>query len=193
MITMIKVFTYRGDPLEEWSNSYHLSDHPADRAGWASLAHGMGFLEQHCYTNASQIKRALCYDDSDNPVTFTLDGAIDGGFDYTGIASLTGGAPFAGDQAATVAWDTGLRGSTGKPIYLRKYFHGGVEAAGAPDSLQATYLAALEDFCDALLSTPIDGTIYFADKNGRVPDGPRRVDPWSTTRTLKRRGRRPTS
>lgn len=190
-ITIVKKFTYRGDPLEEWSNTYHLDAVPATRTAWKSLAVALAGDEIPCYTSACTIVRALVYDNGDNPATYVFDAAVEG-FDYNGSLSTTGVSVFAGDQASTFGIDTGLTGSTGKKIWLRKYFHSGVESTGAPDSLPTGYKTALTTFATLLLSTAIDGSIHFADKNSRRPTGSVRVDPWSTTRTLKRRGRRPT-
>lgn len=191
-VTLVKVMTYRGDPNEEWSNSYHLDAAPADRAGWVTLVEALAALERHVYNAGSVITRAAVYDDGDNPATYVLS-AVAEGFALAGDYPVTGVSFFAGDQADTIGWDTGLRGSSGKPIWLRKYFHGGVERSDLPDSLPNDFIAVLQTFGNALKDTAIDAGIHFADKNGRRPDGPARVDPYSTTRTLKRRGRRPTS
>jgi len=190
MITIIKKFSYRGDPLEEWSNSYHLTAAPANKAAWVTLLLALGGMESNCYSAGSTVIRALCYDDSDNPVTYTL--TAPGDFTaFTGGAPSTGGTNFAGDQAATIGWNTGDKGSTGKDIWLRKYFHDGWESSSDPDNLSTSYASLLATFGGDLLTTAITGSIYFAKKDGSRPDGPVRVDPYSTTRTLKRRGKRP--
>jgi hypothetical protein len=189
-ITIIKKFSYRGDPNEEWSNTYHLTAAPADKAAWVSLLLALGGMESNCYSAGSTVIRALCYDDTDNPATYTL--SAPGDFTaFTGGAPSTSGNNFAGDQAATVGWNTGNVGSTGKAIWLRKYFHDGWESSSDPDSLSTSYASLLATFAGDLLTTAIDGSIFFADKTGARPDGPARVDPYSTTRTLKRRGKRP--
>jgi hypothetical protein len=191
MVTLVKTMTYRGDPLEEWSNSYHLDAAPASRADWVTLVIALATLEKTCYHSGNTITKALVYDDSDNPATYSLDAVTDA-FHFAGTASVSSAWWMAGDQAATVGIDTGLNGLSGKPIWLRKYYHGGVLVTSTPDSLASGYITALSTFAGGLVSTAIVTGIHFADKAGRRPDGPVRVDPYSTTRTLKRRGKRPT-
>ncbi len=189
MMTIIKKFTYRGAP-EEWSNSYHLNDHPADRAGWVTDVGNMAFREQPLYTADCVVDRALVYNDASNPATFVFDAATEG-FDFAGALDGSTGHIFAGDQAATVGWETGILGGSGKMIWLRKYFHNGTEHDTVPDELSAVYAAALAAFGASLLGDALPSGFFYADKNGRRPDGPVHVDPWATTRTLKRRGKRP--
>jgi len=193
MITLVKKFTYRGNPLEEWSNSYHLDSTPPDLTAWKAMCGSsyLGGMETTLYTASTTLIRALCYEDSDNPATYVLD-LVALGLSATGSLATTGLSRFAGDQAATVGIDTGLTGSTGKKIWLRKYYHDGVEITATPDSLGAAYVTALGAMATYLLGTALHGTVYYADKNGRRPTGLGRVDPYSTTRTLKRRGKRPT-
>ena len=189
-ITIVKSFLYRG-VYEEWSNTYHLSAAPSSRANWIALANALGAAESPCMSSSVTYQRALCYADTDNASTYTLYN----GSDLTansGGCSAGSDVHASGDQAAVLSWNTGLSGSTGKAVWLRKYFHGSfVKVYSNQDSISTTLAANLATFGAALLTTAINGSIYFADKTGRRPDGPVRVDSVITTRTLKRRGKRP--
>lgn len=190
MITLVKTFTYRGNP-EEWSNSYHLDGTPADRAAWISLANGLFGDEAQVYGGAVHGARALCYDNSDNAALFTL---VCGGelSSVAGVAGAGGNTTMAGDEACVLSWNTGLNGSTGKAIWLRKYYHGAfVQPDPNQDYIGSDTATALTSLGNFLLGNDLGGGVHYADKNGRRPDGPIRVDEFVTTRTLKRRGKRP--
>jgi len=190
MITLIKEFTYRGNP-EEFSNSYHLDSVPASRGDWVDLVGALGSQERTCVSGAVTYKRGLVYDNSDHPALYTIVYADEGG-EFTGDLIGTEGDVTAGDQAAVVSVNTGLVGSSGKPIWLRKYFHSVYELSGTDvDSLASTTIAALSSFMTNLRDSEIQSGHFYADKNGRRPDGTVRVDEFVTTRTLKRRGKRP--
>lgn len=188
-MTIVKSFTYRG-AAEEWSNTYHLTDHPADEAGWRTLSDWLMGYEKTVYSARCTIERSLCYDDSDDPVTYTYNLADWGGV-VSGTFSASAGAQAPGDVAAWVRWFTGDRNSKGKPVYLRKYFHD-VEVNGYPnaDQITSTQVTAYQAFGDQLL-TPIHAGISLAKPDGSLPDGPAACSTYATTRTLKRRGRRP--
>ena len=196
-IICTKSFTYRG-ATELWSTGYHLTDHPTDPAAWEGVARQLATWEQTCFTDDTIAWAFLGYENSDNPAVW---GALatDISAAYSGSFAIGAGQAFAGDQAGTVACKTGLFSTKGKPIWLRKYFHDGV-AKVDPDSDWITddLATAYGYLFGLLLSTEIAPTvvgggtpIYYADRNGRRPDGPIRVDPFVTTRTLERRGKRP--
>ena len=71
-LTLIKRFTYRGDPLEEWSNTYHFNGAPpGDAASWKVLAGDLINLERHCYDATNTVVRAYGYD-SDDPTAHSV-------------------------------------------------------------------------------------------------------------------------
>jgi hypothetical protein len=97
-----------------------------------------------------------------------------------------------GDAAMVARWATGRTSSKGKPIYLFKYFHGVVEG-NPPDGILAAQATALQDYADAMLDELGSTSLKMAGPDGVVPIGGAHASPWVTTRTLKRRGRRPPS
>lgn len=189
MITLVKSFNYRGSD-EEWSNSYHLTDHPGSDSDWGIFADWIAGYEKTVYSSRVNILRALCFNDSSSIVTVTIDFADRSGI-IPGTFPATTGAGVPGDVAGTVRWATGKRNSKGKPIYLRKYFHD-CEVDGVPnnDTITSTQVTAYGDLADQLV-TSIHFGILLADKDGDVPPGPNQASTFATTRTLKRRGRRP--
>lgn len=190
-ITVIKSFTYRGSE-EEYSNTYHfVGSAPSDDVGWRSLADDLITLEHYIYDAETSVVRALCYEDTDDDSVYTYHLADFGG--PVSGALLVGGddIPCPGDAAVWCAWDTGKRSTKGKPIWLRKYFHPAYRDSGDDDTISATQKADLVSFATSALSASGDWP-GIADKDGDAPTGSTRVADYVTTRTLKRRGRRPT-
>lgn len=190
-VTSIKTFTYRG-AAEEWSNQYRfVGDAPSSEADWRSLVDDLVALEAPMLSDRVSIVRALCYEDIDDDSVYTYDlthfaGAVPGALDHTDAGNQ------AGDDALTVRWSTGRRTSTGKPIYLRKYYHGVMSSTATDgDDVWSTMATAAGTFAAAVLASSGDWP-GLADVDGDAPPGGYFVDPYVTTRTLKRRGRRPT-
>lgn len=188
-ITLIKTFTYRGAP-EEWSNTYHLDGHPTTSADWRTAVDDLVSVERDAYSNRTQVVRALCYENTDDDSVYTYILADFAG-NVPGTIPADSGPVAPGDCAVWVRWNTGLRSSTGKAIYLRKYFHD-VMSQGVPfeDVVEVDARFSIQGVADNMLTSNFGGHL-FADKNGRVPDGPALAGTYITTRTLKRRGPRP--
>lgn len=188
-ITVIKSFAYRG-AAEEWSNQYHISDTPVDAAAWRDVVDDLIALEQPVVSNHVTFLRAYCYEDTDNSSVYTYELAD---FAGTVLGTLSAGAlyPTSGDDAGWVRWDTGRTSSTGKKVYLRKYFHDvWNESAATRDYVATAQKGAFQDLGDALLAD-FSGTIHMVGPDGNQPPGPAGASTYITTRTLKRRGRRP--
>lgn len=194
-ITLIKKFPYRGDSNEEWSNTYHfVSAPPSDDAGWLTLVTELAEIEQPVLNPYTTIVRAYGYD-SDSPTAvsvYTKDWELDGGA-LSGTYSYSSGTEemLAGDQAALVSWRLAVKNSRGKWVYLRKYLHGGYEVIGGPDSISTAYVTALQTYADALDdgSTGLHGGLRRRADDTDVTANI--VSPYTTTRTLRRRGKRP--
>src|SRR5439155_24617012 len=109
------------------------------------------------------------------------------------LTTGTGTHP-AGDQALWIRRKTSRRTSKGKPIYLRKYFHGVPTAESSPttsDNVGTTWGTAAGTFGTNLRTTGVGG---FGTITGRGVTDVILGDAHSsfiTTRTLERRGRRP--
>lgn len=191
----VKRFTYRGDPTEEWSNEYALTlATPASRAGWITAADALMAAEKPLYRSGSTIVKVYGYDsdDEDAIAVFTYDS--DSG-DFTAVAgTLVVGTdlPIAGDQAAWIRWKTERLTSKGKPIYLRKFYHGLTTSPGAPDSPSTTWRTNAATFATAL-RTGSNALIGAIRGQGHSPDPliSSAAATFMTTRTLKRRGKRP--
>lgn len=190
-IILIKSFAYRGQD-EEWSNLYHFSGAGSDPANWRDMTDALVTLEKTVYSNRVTILRALCYDNTDNDSVYTYDLA-----DYAGVVpgtlspSLGDVAP--GDVAGWVRWDTGTRSSRGKPIYLRKYFHDVmVEAGTNADIIDGTQQVAYLAYGNLMMSEDFAGK-SFTGPAGAAPPGPAKASYYATTRTLRKRSKRPTS
>src|SRR3954454_17276008 len=98
-----------------------------------------------------------------------------------------------GDAAVWIRWKTDRYNTKGKPIYLRKYYHGALVLTGDRDAVAAGQKGALDAFGLKMR----DGTFT----EGRIIRSQKQVETlighgyasYVTTRTLKRRGKRPGS
>lgn len=193
-ITIVKRFTYRGDPTEEFSNQYWFKQSPpSDSASWAQAVADVYNQEHLLFGPDVAFVRAYGYNDDDPKANhvFAKDYTVPGP-PPVGTRTPTG-VEFAGDQAALVEWKTDALNSRGKPIYLRKYIHAGSAKQGSPDQLDTTYYGILGTYANAM-RTMFGGLTNPSSSNH--PGGSETavtgiVGPYVTTRTLKRRGPRP--
>jgi hypothetical protein len=189
-IVLVKRFNYRGQN-EEWSNKYHFTESPpANPTDWRTLIDALANKEKTVYSAGTHIVRAYGYSDTDNDAVFSVD--------YTALAEEIAGtfnevgmSHAAGDAAVWVRWLTPDHNSRGKPIYLRKYFHGAEAEATDHDQIAVDQKAALLAFGTALAGgTGAITGFTICGPTGAVA-GAVGASSWITTRTLKRRGRRP--
>jgi hypothetical protein len=190
-ITLIKMFDYRG-VNEEWSNTYHFSGTtPADAAAWKTLADALFTEEKKVWSNQTVGVRAYGYEAGTEHAVAVIDyqaaplAVIVGTFTATGLAQ----AP--GDCAATVRWWTGAYSSRGKKVYCRKYFHDVYIAGGSNNDVVASaQVTAYNTLAAKLIDGTLPGSFKYCGPQGAVLSAPA-ASTFVTTRTLKRRGKRP--
>lgn len=185
-ITIVKEFPYRGVP-EQWSNTYHFSgDTPESPGQWKGLADAIWNLERTILDDVVKIYAAYGYE-AGNEVSVWQHNYFDTpGSQTTG--TLTGGHDVPGDCAVWVRWKTDERNSKGRPIYLRKYFHG--VTGSDSDAVTGAAQTAMTNYGNAMISGGLFGGIRVCGPQGAVA-GEVKVSTFYTTRTLKRRGKRP--
>jgi hypothetical protein len=189
-VTIIKTFSYRGT-AEEWSNTYHFTGgDPANDAEWKAIADAIIAEEVHVYPSTCTVVRAVGHNAGETVHAWAYDYAA-ADEETPGDAAISGGEEASGDVAAWVRWSTTQVTSKGKPIYLRKYFHAvlmrpTVSVDGINASLQTLY----QTFGDFMLDFMGDASRVIAGPNGAVGQVAQ-VSQYATTRSLKRRGKRP--
>ena len=197
-LTVVKRFNYRGDANEEFSNTYHLTGSvPADAAAWRTLFDALVTQEKTVYSSAVHVIRGYGYDsDADDAhAVWSVDLTVSPNTPVAGTLSVAGGlGPAPGDAAVWVRWKTSRLNSKGKAIYLRKYFHDAQQiGTPTPDTVLASQVTALNAFGTKLF----DGSFTEArtiTARGHVDTIlARGSSSYITTRTLKRRGKRPGS
>lgn len=191
---LVKKFTYRGNSQEEWSNRYFLDGaDPADASEWLDIFTPLAAAEKAVYSSASAIVRAYGYtSDAPSATTVWIKDLETAGPTIPGTKSISA-VRMAGDQAACVWWKTDRLTSHGKAIYLRKFFHGGEMDASGGDDLSAASITAYETFATLLASgAGVDGRHIRGRGESSDVIFDSGVLPHVTTRTLKRRGKRPT-
>lgn len=192
-LILTKRFTYRTSADEEWSNRYWFTGPPPDTdQHWRDLANDVAELEVECYAPSSVVVSAMGYDsnDPDAHAVWKVDYALEGST-LAGRLIIADGHPFAGDQAGLVQWKCGRLSAKGKPIFLRKFFHDGGIATTARDSVDSATYTAYSNFATAM----VDGSVLGARVIRSHTQDEQIVFvgayPYVTTRTLKRRGKRP--
>lgn len=193
-VTLTKMFSYRGDATEEWSNTYWFGNAaPTSDAEWLAMWQGLWSEEAQVIPSNSKLVQVYGYNDRTYKSHAVYDHPVSPGEAGVLIPPVAG-VDFAGDQAACVQWKTNRKNSRGKWIYLRKYLHDGFVEAASPDFLEPSYHTKLLTYADAIR------TYWGGIQPGPSKDDPTPplipfptsvVNPWVTTRSLKRRGKRP--
>lgn len=194
VLTVVKSFSYRGVAGEEWSNTYMLTGStPTDSSAWRTLFDAVVAAEKTGYSANSSAIRGYGYDkvpESGDHAIWSVD-LRPSSATVAGTMSATGGTPMAGDQAGWVRWSLDRYNSYGKRVYLRKYFHSGFIPTAGGDLISAQcgvgYSGVASKFMDG---TSLGGTRKICDKLGNVPVASA-YSTYVTTRTLKRRSKRP--
>lgn len=189
-LTVVKKFTYRDANDEEWSNGYVFKGlPPTTTAEWDTLRTQVVGYELPILNDATFVVRVIGHSSTDPGAIASYE------FDYTvpgpppqGTFNGTGVNRMSGDQAACVEWLTQLKTIKGKPIYLRKYIHGGWINPIDPDQIGASYMTALTTYANHFVGTTVWGGL--TNNAGTAVSESAKVLPFSTTRTLERRGKR---
>ena len=192
-ITIIKAFPYRLNTAEEWSNSYALTGStPADSTAWRTLFDALVAEEKKLYVANTNVIAGYGYNKipvKGDHAIWHVDLRVSPNTPVAGSASIVSGNELHGDEAAWVRWGLDRFSSSGKRVYLRKYYHDGVGGPGN-SVLTASYTTALNAFGAKMEDGSFAGGRKICDKDGNVPIG-HAVSSYPTTRTLKRRGKRP--
>ena len=193
-LVIIKDFTYRDQPGEEWSNKYWFTGGiPADDNAWQALLDEVLQTEEACYSSSTRVVRAYGYNDTSDAAfaVFIRDYIADGPPPTGQLTPAAGQLPYAGDQAGMCWWRTNRRNQRGKWVYLRKYFHGGylsdVELDEPSANTKSAYNAHVLKMSNGSMS---NGRIIRSQLQDEVITAAE-ASQWVTTRTLKRRGKRP--
>lgn len=191
-ITVVKRFTYRGNPNEEYSNSYKLTgDTPANPGAWRTLFDQLVAEEKKVYSASVFVIKGYGYDSfaEDRNAVWSVDLRLAPDTPVPGtFIATSGNLAGPGDSAAWVRWDTGRKTATGKRIYLRKYFHPAYTTSNA-DTLGNDYATRLVQFGLAMRGAAFTPARSITDHLGTIPIA-HSASVFSTTRTLKRRGKR---
>lgn len=203
-VTIVKRFTYRGDPNEEYSNTYWFKPvtAPADSAAWRALFDAIVAVEKACYDSTVSVIRGYGYDDDTGhkpadtgsvaPAVWSVDLTQSPESPVPGTLATGTFVRSPGDDAVWVRWKTERKTSPGgKAIYVRKYFHPAFVVSPNWDTVapgQRTALLALgAKLYDGTL--PGSRTITTAGRLDTI--SAHSASTYVTTRSLKRRGRRP--
>jgi hypothetical protein len=112
-----------------------------------------------------------------------------------GTLSIGTGQQAPGDAAVWVRWKTTRLNSEGKAIYLRKYYHPAFFQPATVDLVMAAWTTAATAFGTKLRDDSLLGSRHLvaAGHSGDPAPTSSGSSTYVTTRTLKRRGKRPNS
>lgn len=195
VLTVVKKFPYRGDSNEEYSNTYMLTGAtPADSTAWRALFDALVVEEKKLYPAAVTVVAGYGYDEV--PVTGTsavwsVDMTVSPNSPVAGTFA-GGGQQMPGDAAVYIRWGLDRLNTKGKRIYLRKYIHPAMQSTtvGQTDQPIAAWVTAAAAFGAKLDDGSFTASRRITDKLGTATVG-HAVGTYITTRTLKRRGKRP--
>ena len=185
-ITINKLMDYRG-LKEVTSNTYHFSGTtPANDAAWQALALAIFNAEKPLMSSAVAYVGYLGYE-AGNEYAVSIQNYLEDGTSPVPATGSWSATTIPGDAAGWVRWTTPNRTSGGKRIYLRKYFH---EAQFADDEMSASWRTAALVYGNKMIDGTLPGGAKICGPQGAVASTPYAA-PFLTTRTLKRRGKRP--
>lgn len=179
------------DTQEQWSNGYHfVGDAPADRAEAYDFFEALWGIEANLFVGATLVK-AYFYENPDGNVTIGRDYLAEGISNKlsTGGALATTGSKLSLEQASLGKWRCGYT-SKGKPRYVMKFYHGIYASSADADKVAWSATAGAQDYAAKFTDGTLPGGAKLCRPDGQVCE-PMLRSPWVTTRTLKRRGKRP--
>ncbi len=188
-ITIVKTFKYRGRD-EEWSNSYTFSGGmPADNPSWKALGDAIWDLERECVRPPVAVVQYYGYAAGAVPSVAQIDRRQEPIGPRSGNLSGQDGVAMSGDQAAQCRALVG-NSVKGKKVYVRKYFHGGFVSLADTDKVSGPMLAGLTLLAQGMTNGTLPGGRKWCGPTGAQATQPT-APVFVTTRTLKRRGARP--
>lgn len=191
-VILTKRGTWRGNN-EDWSNGYYLNGTaPTDRASWEALFKAL-WLQEEPFHRGQRLVKAYGYADPNGNVTIGRDyiAVPDGTIAVsTGSALTTGGTVLSLEQASLMKARCGYT-SKGKPRYVMKFFHG-TKVSDADTVAWVAPGAGLTALLAGWTNGSLPGSAKLCRPDGQVCETPT-VSNFVTTRTLKRRGKRPSS
>jgi len=187
--------SYRADTAEEYSNQYHLSGSvPSSDANWLTLIDALIAQEKTIYPSNTVVVRAYGYDSDaeDATAVYVKDYLAGGGSGTPGTLTVGTNVRCPGDAAVWVRWGTSRFNSRGKRIYLRKYFHPAYSSgASTPDIAISAQLTALGNFGVKMRDASFAESRTIRSRLHAETIVGSAAGDYITTRTLKRRGKRP--
>jgi hypothetical protein len=198
-LVLVLSFSYRGAP-EEYSMKFHFNGaQPASEAGWKTLTDEVWTALKPGFNTSSALQRSYGYEDHPGwdpgePLlsVSTVDYVNEYGGAVPGTKASESSTPkSAGDQAIYARFPTPKRSTKGKPVYLYSFIHDVYVSPTTAENITAAQRTALLTAFTKLA----DGSLTNFGKR-TTPDGiavgtPPTMPGYMTTRTLKRRGRRP--
>lgn len=188
-ITIVKEFSYRGK-LEEWSNNYHfLGTPPASDTEWQALGQAIFNLEKPFLGQQVRLVQIYGYSPLFTVSVAQIDLHLTSGTPFIGTRTTNVTDRLAGDQAVMLRAQVG-NSVKGKKVYIRKFWHGSAASTTDPDQAAGDVVTAMNNAGGKLTDGTLPGGAKWCSPNGVVGVTPQ-ASPFLTTRTLKRRGKRP--
>jgi len=201
-LTIVKRFDYRGDPTEEWSNTYWFTGTPpADATAWRALLDAVVLSEKKCYPSSVGVQRAYGYNDDTGhkpddtgdvaPAVYGVDLSIAPETVVLGTLVTSTGTKMPGDTAVWARWKTSRRTVPGgKAIYLRKFYHPAYCQTGTPDTIMAVQKTNLLAHATAMQDGTLPGSRKITTCGQTDVITAVGASTYTTVRTLKRRAKR---
>lgn len=192
-VVTVKRFQYRANTVEEYSNRYVFTGSPPTTSSlWRAFFDALCAEERKVYGSGVSIIRGYGYTTASPTAVaaWTVDLLQSPNTPLAGQLTLTGTQQAPGDSAVWVRWGLDKFNTKGKRVYLRKYFHPAHFATGAVDAIAPAQVTALGLFGAKMSDGSFQSGTRVTDAVGTALVGYGTAT-YITTRTLKRRGKRP--
>jgi hypothetical protein len=201
-VTVIKRMTYRGSDEEYSSNYWFTGTAPTTGANWRALFDAIVDTEVSVYPSTVEVVAGYGYNDNSGhrgipledvaAAVWSVDLTVSPNTPVPGELPTSGGLRMPGDDAVWCRWKTDRLNSKGKAVFLRKYFHPAyMDASNPPDAVLPNQITNLNVHAAAMQDGSLPGGRHITAAGHTDTIVSHGASTYITTRTLKRRGKRP--
>lgn len=183
-IRVTKTFSFRGNPVKEYSNRYYFDgEAPADFSTWTTFMDAIVLLEKAMITSDQKVIQCQGFAPGSEVAVATK------AYTTVGTMSSTGGTATPGDCAVVLRMATTKKSTKNHTVYVFSYYHRALwdTAGGSSDTVFANQKNQIQDYATAWINgITVAGRPYKrTTPDGHLTTG-RTVDQWIGHRDFPR-------